>query len=853
VIDPLQLEKYSLGIENISNAIVANNQNTGGSFVVIGSSQMNIRGIGRITKVEDIGNIIVENRGGIPILVKDIATIEMGVLPPTGVVGYFDKDRGVHVREGIEGIVLLRKNKNPSKTVFNLLDKIDELNSEILPPDIRVVPFYDRTELVSLTLKTVAKTLIEGTVVVLTLLTLLLGNWRAGIVAALAIPFSLLFAFTFMYISNIPANLLSLGAIDFGVLVDASIVMIEGIIRKLNIDSKGNLKTLISDTANEVKTQILFSVGMIILALFPILSLQRVEGKLFAPMAWTLSFAILGSLVYSLIGAPVVASLLFKKFVSKETKLWKYPERYYKSFLEKRILNPYQTVKVGGGVLLVLCLFGFFLGSEFLPELDEGAVWIRIKLPAGISLQHAGEYPEKLRKEIVKFTEVRSVITQLGRNDTGTDPFGPNRIEILVQLHHPYSSWESGRTKKEFIKEINKLLGNQLPGASYSISQPILDNTTETINGSSADMAVFLNGKNLTQIREIAKQILEIIKSMDGASEYSIEQENKQAQIRVEVDREKSARYGINVSDVNRIIEVGMGGLPISYLYEEERKFAIIIRFTKESRNTVERISKIIIPAKGGQRVPISQIARVYYEDGETIISRWDGLRMLTVKTNVRDRDQGSFASELEKRIKKEIKFPEDVEYDLGGQFENLERARKRLFMVIPLTLVLIFVALVIYFGDDRTSAILVLANIPFSVAGGIIGLLLRGINFSISAGVGFVSLFGISLMSGILLVSELNYLRKKYPEKDLAEIVLTGSITQFKPRFLVMIVAILGLLPAALNTGVGSDIQRPMATVIVGGLFSSLFLGLTVSPSLYIVFNQLRDRWKKVEVVDDV
>ncbi len=846
IINPITLEKYNLKVQDVADAITANNKSTGGNFIRIGSSQMNIKGIGRIRKVEDIENIVVDNRNGVPILIKDIASIEIGNLPPTGILGYVDKSNGLSKSMGIEGIVLLKKFENPSKTMLNVYEKVDELNDVILPKGIKIRTFYDRTELVSLTVHTVAKTLLEGILVVLIVLTVLLGNWKAAVISALAIPFSLLFAFICMYLYGIPANLLSLGAIDFGIIVDASVVMVEAIFRNIayasEADRKHGIDPIVVRSAREVQMQILYTVLIITVALLPMFTLQRVEGRLFSPMAWTLSFAIIGSMIYALTLVPVLGSFLFKT-TSSESKnyLWDFIEKLYSKVLSWVLKVP-KMVVAGSVVVVILGLFsGSHLGTEFLPELDEGCIWVRVFLPSGISLDAANQYPAILRKELSKYDEVKGVLTQLGRNDDGTDPFGPNRVEAMVQLKQPYSTWESKLTKKELVLIIKNDLENLIPGATFTITQPIIDMVTENATGSSSDLAIFVTGRNLDTLRVYAEKILKIAKTVKGASETSIEQEKKQTQLDIEIDRAKAARYGVNVADVNAVLEMAVGGLPVSSLWEEERKFDIILRFSKESRKTPEQIGKIIIPTKTGLRIPLSQVADIRLSEGQTIIARDDEQRQITVKTNIRGRDQGSFAAEIGSKIKEQIKLPSNYHYSLGGQFENLQRAQDRLLLIIPFTLLLIFSILLILFKYNTKHVLIVMANIPFAIVGGIVALLTRNINISISAGVGFVSLSGVCVMAGVLWVS---YLNKLYEKKTMSmkEIVYKGSIVQFRPIFLVMLIAIIGLIPAALNSGVGSDVQRPLATVIVGGLTSSLLLTAFVTPALYYLLHRRRE-----------
>ena len=494
-----------------------------------------------------------------------------------------------------------------------------------------------------------------------------------------------------------------------------------------------------------------------------------------------------------------------------------------------------------GVIIIVLGLYiGTKLGTEFLPELDEGCIWVRVSLPAGISLDAAQQYPQLIRSELAKYDEVKGIMTQLGRNDDGTDPFGPNRIEAMVQLKQPYNTWKLKRSKKELVIDIKHRIESSIPGASITITQPIIDMVTEAATGSSSDLAVFINGKNIDTLRNYAEQILSISKKIKGASETAIEQEKKQTQLEVEVDRNAAARYGVNIADINAVLEMAIGGTPVSSLWEEERKFDIILRFTAESRNTPEQIGKILIASKTGMRIPLNQLARIRLAEGETIICRSLDQRELAVKTNIRGRDQGSFAKELKQKIDAQIKLPVNYSYELGGQFENLKRSQNRLFVIIPITLLLIFSILLVLFKYKFKYALIVITNIPFAVIGGIAALYLRGINISISAGVGFVSLSGVCVMTGVLWISYLNKLNQK-GTMPIKEVIIKGSLVQFRPIFLVMLIAIIGLLPAALNTGVGSDVQRPLATVIVGGLTTTLLFTPIILPPLYLWLEKIK------------
>ena len=588
--------------------------------------------------------------------------------------------------------------------MVNIYQKVSELNNGMLPKGIKIQTFYDRTELVSLTVHTVVKTLLEGMLVVLIVLSILLGNWKAAVISSMAIPFSLLFAFICMYLSGIPANLLSLGAIDFGLIVDASVVMVEAIFRNLSkasaLERRKGIQSIVSRSAHEVQWQILYTIVIIIVALLPMFTLQRVEGRLFSPMAWTLSYAILGSMLYSITLVPILATYIFNSNTKENVNfLWRLIQKTYHRLLVITLRFP-KTIVSGAAILVIVGFWGGTkLGSEFLPELDEGCIWVRVFLPSGISLETAQQYSTDIRKELTGYDEVKGVLTQLGRNDDGTDPFGPNRIEAMVQLKQPYSTWKSNRPKKELVIDIKNRLERLFPGVGFTISQPIIDMVTENATGSSSDLAIFISGKNLDTLRLYGERILDITRKIRGASESALEQEGKQTQLEVEVDRQAAARYGVNVADVNAVLEMAIGGLPVSSLWEEERKFDIILRFTKESRNTPEQIGKIIIPSKGGVRVTLSQIAKIRLAEGQTIICRNDEQREITVKTNIRGRDQGSFADEVRTKIDQQIHLPQNYSYELGGQFENLQRSKSRMMVIIPITLILILSILLILFS----------------------------------------------------------------------------------------------------------------------------------------------------------
>jgi cobalt-zinc-cadmium resistance protein CzcA len=838
ILDPLKLRKYGLTANIVQTAIQANNSNTGGNVIERGSQALSIRGIGTIQSEEDIGLIVLSsNPTGTPVYVHDVGSIEITALPPEGVLGYTDAMRHVDVSSGVQGLVLMRRGENPSEVLAGVREKLEEAK-EAMPEGVHIYTLYDRGELVENTLHTVSHTLLEGVTIVVIILLFFLGNAKAALLTAITIPLSLLWAFIVMRFSGIPANLLSLGAIDFGIIVDGAVIMTEAIMTKLSHTPleqrlrKGTFR-LIVEATEQVDRQIFFSVVIIILAYLPLFTLTRVEGKLFSPMAYTLSFAIAGSLLLALTLIPVLGTYLFR---SGKVSEWKNPIVTFLSNAYGRItdvLVAHRYIVLGATLLIIggALAIGSRLGTEFLPELDEGAIVIRTVLPTGISLTEASHYPPIIREVVRKYPEVRAVITQLGRNDDGTDPYGPNRIETHVELTQ-YDTWPAGMDKHKLLAEIKENLESRIAGAGFSFSQPILDNVTEAVTGSSADLAILVNGDSLGKLRGYAEKIYHTIKGIRGATESGIEEEGDQAQLKIEVNRQAAARYGINVRDVEDVIELAVAGKPVSTLYEGERKFDIVIRYQANARSTVEDVSRLEVTSPSGQHIPLSELADIHIEDGSTLIAREDGHRQVGVRTNVRGRDQGSFVAEAQAKVAGVLTLPKGYSLDWGGQFENLTRAKEHLIVIIPITLFLIFGLLFITFKSVK-YALIVLVNVPLALVGGVLALWIRGINFSVSSGVGFISLFGVAVMSGVILIARINTLRTEF-SMPLLEAVRQGAQDELRPILMMMLVALLGLIPASLATGIGSDVQRPLATVIVGGLASALILTLLVLPALY-------------------
>jgi heavy metal efflux system protein len=850
ITSPDRLQRYNLSVQNVIDAITANNLNTGGNIIQRGGQGFVVRGIGAIHTIDDIKNIVVTSINGVPVFIRDLASVEEFPLPPAGILGYTlqpnDSTR-VDVNSSIQGLIAMRRGENPSDVVVALKERVNEINENDLPAGVRLHITYDRSELVNYTIDTVSRTLFEGFSIVIIVLIFFIGSVRAALVVATTIPVSMLFAFSMMKLTGIPANLLSLGAVDFGIIVDGAVVMVENIMRRYRDatpeERKQGIIRFTLSSAQEVGREIFFSITIIILAYLPIFSFQRVEGKLFSPMAYTLAYAITGSMLLALTAIPVLMTMIYRKHFDSENPgriewhnpVYEWIEQKYKKIID--VLTHYSlatTIVSAVVVLMVIALGAEKIGTEFLPELDEGSLNIRCFFPVGISLKESEKYCPVIRDVISRHKQVNVVLSQLGRNDDGTDPYGPNRLEIFVGLRD-YSTWSKQISKEELLKQIKDELEDAVPGAQFSFSQPILDNVTEAVTGSVADLAILINGEDLKLMRSKADSILAIIKTIPGASESGIEQEGDQAQLTVDIDRTAVARYGINVSDVQKMIEAAIGGKIVGKLYEGERRFDIVVRYTSEYRASIESVREMLVPSPSGGRIPMSQLATIKLVDGPTIIQREDGLRQISVRTNIRGRDQGSFVAEAQAKVAAAITLPRGYSMSWGGQFENLSRAGKRLAVVIPLTIGIIFLILFTMYRNVWHVGV-AMASIPFALIGGIAALLIRGYSFNVSAGVGFISLFGVSIIAGVLFVSRTNRLMDDL-DLNIFDAVKRAAVIQLRPNLMTMLLALLGLIPAARATGIGSDVQRPLATVIVGGLSSALIMTPLVLPSIYLMF----------------
>jgi len=829
-VDPRALDKYRFSMRQLADAVKNNNRNAGGSMLRSGQQALPIRGSGLIRSGEDIENIVLDSPKGVPIFVRDLGRVQVGTLPQTGVFAMDDQPLGPG---GVEGIVLMRRGENPSEVLPRVRAAVDELNGR-LPQGVRLVAIHDRSDLVQSTLHTVSHVLVAGFLIVITVLLVFLLSIRAALLTAVIIPLSLLFALVCMYASGVSLSLLSIGALDFGIIVDGTIVMVERIIHALGErrGDRAGTRDAVAAAALAVWRPILFSLVIIIAAYIPLLTLERVERRLFTPMALTVCYALLGSLLLSLTLIPALATYLFHgRAKVRRHRAFEAITAWYGRAVGWVVDHAAWTVAAAGLVVGGAVYLGSSLGTEFLPQLDEGVIWIRANFPAGISLEKSAAMARQIRGVIRQSPEVNLVASQTGRNDSGTDPFGPNRNELLVDLR-PYDTWPSGRTKTALVEELSHRLTDNIPGVALNFTQPIIDTATEIVTGSSADLAVIISGPSLGDLRALARQTLDVLRRVPGAADTSIEQEADQAQLRIVIDRLRVARYGVNVSDVQDVIDLALGGSPITGVFEGDRRFDVVARFAPEARANPAAIGALLIPTRDGARVPLADLADIRTSDGASIIARRENQRAIAVRTNIRGRDQGGFVADAQARFAEAVKLPPGYTVDWGGQFENFARARGRLVVIMPITLGVIFVLLFIAFGS-AFDASLVLVTVPFSLAGGLVALYLRGMNLNVSAAVGFISLFGVAVMSGVLYLSEINR-RRLAPDVSLREAVIEGSRVQLRPVLMVVMVAALGMVPAMVARGIGSDIQRPLATVVVGGLASTLILTPLALPAVF-------------------
>lgn len=829
-VNPHKMEQYNVTLGDITEKIEKNNVNAGGSMLSRGDLSYVIRGIGLVKDLKDLGRIVIKTEDGVPVYLDDLGTLKYGSLERKGVLGFYDGVRDYS--DGVEGIVQMLRGENPSQVLEGVHQAVDELNNETLPKGTRLHVFMDRTNLVDTTLHTVSHTLFEGMVLVVLVLILFLGSWRGALLVALTIPLSLLIAFILMQLTDIPANLLSLGAIDFGILVDGAIVMMETILKKRERHPDEILtEDSILRRATEVARPIFFSTLIIITAYLPLFAFEHIEKKLFTPMAYTVGYALLGALAVALFLIPGLAFYAYYKPRKIYHNRWleKLGEIYNRQIIAllekpKRVLLPLFLILVAAGVL------SYTVGKDFLPPLDEGAIWVQVQLPPGISIEKSKAMGAELRKTLKQFDEVSYVMTQVGRDDEGAEAFSLSHIECGVGLK-PYDTWKFGKTKADLIEEMSEKLLT-MPGYTVSFSQPIIDMVMDQIAGAHSDLAIKVYGDDITDTRHIADKVVNVLRMIPGAADVAIDQEPPLPQLQIIADRDRIAQYGLNFSDVADMIELAIGGKAISQIFVGSKSYDVICRFDDASRNSPESIGNLLLTNGAGAKIPLSQVAEVKMTTGASTISREMNKRHLTIHVNLRGVDLTEFLNKANRLIDRDIDYNHGtVHLQWAGQFENQHRAYNRLAAVVPLALGIMLLLLFAACGKFRQAA-LMMCVVPLALFGGMLALNVRGMTLNVSSAVGFIALIGVAIQNGVIMISHINNLRSR--DRGFKQSIITGAKHRFRPILMTATVAVLGLLPASLSTGIGSDVQRPLATVIVYGLLFATVITLYVLPALY-------------------
>ncbi len=840
-VDPNRLISYGLGIGQLEQALGNNNVNAGGSFIQSGDQQVNVREVGLYRDIRDIGRTILKAQNGTPILVRDLGFVTQGPKIRLGQIG-----KAVHRPDGtifdtpdtVEGIVLLRKGANGDAMLAALHQKVDELNHHFLPPGVKIVPFLDRSELVHYTTHTVMHNLTEGILLVSVILFLFLGNVRSAMIVVLTIPFALLFASICLDLSHVPANLLSLGALDFGMVVDGSVVVVENVLRHISRhDQERTVMNMIREAVHEVQRPVFFARAIIITAYLPIFTLQHVEGRLFRPMALTVAFALLGALLFSLSILPVLALLLF----GSNTKEWHNPimaalTKGYRRSLEwvmssvpRRLL----VLGVAGGLLMIAVslMISGAIGSEFLPHLDEGAIWARGTLAPSTGPEEGERVMRKARLMFASFPEVTKVVSQVGRPDDGTDSALFSNTEYFVDLK-PKEQWRAvfGRDKEKLIRAMDREV-EKIPGAIWNFSQPIADNMEEAVSGVKGELAIKIFGTDLKLLEAKGEEILRVMQGIRGVQDLGMFRVMGQPNLNVTVDRDRANRYGLNVSDIQDAIETAVGGKAVSQVLHGEERYDLVARYAPQYRMTPEAIREIRILAPSGERVALEQVSNIDMRDGASQIYRENNSRYVALKYSVRGRDLGSTVEEAIGRVNREVKLPPGYYLQWAGEYDSAKRANARLAVIVPVTVAVIFFLLYSMFGSFKWAG-LALVSLALSPIGALFALYFTGTHFSVSSGIGTLALFGVAVETGVIMIEYINQLRAR--GFGIHEAAVEGAVLRLRPIMMTMLVATLGLLPAAISTGIGSDSQKPFAIVIVGGLSATLLLSVYVLPTLY-------------------
>ncbi len=839
-VNPNLLTKYGLTSLEVYDAVAKSNINVGGDIIEKNGQAYVVRGIGLLNNIKEIKNIIITNLNGVPILVKNVADVVETGLPRLGQVG-----RNLNQPDVVEGIIVMRKGENPSDVLKGIENKVKDLNENILPKDVQIETFYDRTKLMDYCTETVIHNLLEGIVLVTVIVLLFMADWRTTVIVSIIIPLSLLFAFMCMRLKGMTANLLSMGAVDFGIIIDGAVVMVEGIFVVLDHKAKevGMQKFnrlaklgIFKNTGAEMGKAIFFSKLIIITCLIPIFAFQKVEGKMFSPLAYTLGFALLGALFFTLTLVPALSSILLRKNVRERHNP---VVRFFENGV-RRMFNFTYKHKVASLIAAILFMASTFfsarfLGTEFLPQLNEGALWVTIQLPMSTSLESSVKTTAKMREILSTFPEVKQTLSQVGRTNDGTDPKGFFNVQIQVDLY-PAKEWKRKITEEQLIAEMTDKLGC-FPGVIFNFSQPIIDNVAEAVAGVPASMAVKVFGPDFNEIDQKADSIINILRGVKGVDDLGLLRNLGQPEFRIELDQDKMALYGVNTADAQAVVEMAIGGKTATQLYENEKHFDIRIRYQKDFRNDEDKVKNLMIPTMNGTKIPIKEIADIVTITGPAFIYRENNMRYIAVKFSVRGRDLGSTIAEAQKKVGEQIHLVKGYSLSWNGEFENQQRATATLSKVVPICLLVIFIILFVTFGNTK-DAFLVIMNVPFALIGGILALHVTGINFSISAGIGFIALFGVCIQNGVILVS---VFRKNLENKiELDTAILEGVISRVRPVVMTALMAAIGLLPAAISTGIGSETQKPLAIVVIGGLITSTILTLLILPIIYYLFYNL-------------
>ncbi|WP_435355891.1 efflux RND transporter permease subunit [Emticicia sp. SJ17W-69] len=836
--NPHLLADYNISALQLYQAVANSNMNVGGDVIEKNAEAYVVRGIGLLKNIDDIEKIIIKSANGVPITVKNVATVTESALPRLGQAGR-DAQNDV-----LECIVVMRKGENPSQVIEKVKAKIDELNTSILPKDVKLNTFYNRETLINFSTHTVTHNLLEGILFVTCIVFLFMADWRTTVTVSIVIPLALLFSFICLYLKGMSANLLSMGAIDFGIIVDGAVVMVEGIFvvldayaHQVGMEKFNKLSKLglIRKTGTEMGKAIFFSKLIIITCLIPIFSFQKVEGKMFSPLAWTLGFALLGALTFTLTLVPVLASILLNKNVKEK-------HNPFVIFIEKWVMRAFnftyshkRKTLIITLLIVIAGLFNFnFLGSEFLPELNEGSIYVRASMPMNISLNESIKYTNEMRQVFRSFPEVHAVMSQTGRPNDGTDPTGFYNIEFLVDIF-PKDEWKRDITKEQLISQMQERL-KVFAGVNFNFSQPIMDNVEEAVSGVKGSIAVKIYGQDLALMEKKADEIQKQLATVRGIEDLGVIKNIGQPELRIELDEDKLALYGIQKGDAQAVIEMAIGGKAATQIYEGERKFDLRIRFQAEYRKSETEIGDLLIPTMNNTEIPLKEIAQIYNHTGPILVFREANQRFNAVKFSVRGRDMGSAIAEAQQKVNAHVKLPAGYSMKWAGDFENQQRATARLAQVVPISLLLIFLILFVLFGNIKDAGI-VLINVPFAIIGGIASLLITHTNFSISAGIGFIALFGICIQNGVILIS---VFKKNLHEKmTLRDAILKGVTSRIRPVMMTAMMAAIGLIPAAISKGIGSETSKPLAIVVIGGLISATILTLLVFPIFFHVFYQ--------------